>query len=754
MGTPTKILIVENNPTDIEFLQNELNRSGVRYTSEVVQTESGYRTALKDFIPHIILSDFALPAFNGDAAFEIRRLMAPETPFIFVSGTIGDEKSIEYIKNGVTDYVLKDKLFTLNVKIKRALNDVKEKEQKTHAEDALKKSEKFFRALIERSKDMIFLINREGDLVYGSPYISAVFGYSADEFAGMNIYDVIHPEDTPDYRHKRAEILKTPGDSFDFQHRRKHKNGNWVWCEGTVTNLLNEPSINALITNFRDVSLRKQAELELLSANRLQQATLNDLQKIMDSSLDIICSIDEERKFVSVSEAANSIWGYKPAELVGRNFIDFVAKDDVEKTLDTDANILSGFPVTVFENSYIHKNGKIVPMLWSSNWDGSDKITYCIAKDITEKKIAERKLFDSETRLKEAQAIAHTGNFEMDVEDYTEVWSDEMFTNLGIKKHGATPSMKLFLSFVHPDDAAYMQTGLEECLRTLEGSAFNFKFIRKDGGLRYGYSQCVFELEKNNKPLRIFGIFQDVTEIKLAEIEREKLVHNLRLRNDELEQFAYVASHDLQEPLRMVTSFMGQLERRYGDVIDERGKQYINFAVDGAKRMRLIILDLLDFSRVGKKEDQTIEIDFNNLVNEVLVLYRKRIDEVNGKIVFNGLPTLHTYKAPLKQVFQNLISNSLKYHKTGEAPVIEIACNETASHFQFSVKDNGIGISAEYFDKIFIIFQRLHNKDEYSGTGMGLAIVKKIVENLGGKVWVESREGVGSTFHFTLIKKL
>jgi light-regulated signal transduction histidine kinase (bacteriophytochrome) len=252
----------------------------------------------------------------------------------------------------------------------------------------------------------------------------------------------------------------------------------------------------------------------------------------------------------------------------------------------------------------------------------------------------------------------------------------------------------------------------------------------------------------------------DVTEHKLAEIRLEELNANLQkhardlaISNDELEQFAYVASHDLQEPLRMVTSFMTQLEKKYGDVVDEKGKQYIYYAVDGAKRMRRIILDLLDFSRVGKTDDDLEEVNFNNLVNEVLALYRRKIEEVHASISFENLPVIQTYKTPVRQVFQNLIDNSLKYQRPDVPPVITISCKENKTNFKFSVEDNGIGIAPEYFDKIFIIFQRLHGKDQYSGTGMGLAITKKIIENLGGKIWLESEEGKGSTFYFTLLKR-
>jgi len=203
----------------------------------------------------------------------------------------------------------------------------------------------------------------------------------------------------------------------------------------------------------------------------------------------------------------------------------------------------------------------------------------------------------------------------------------------------------------------------------------------------------------------------------------------------------------------MVTSFLGQIERKYSDVIDDKGKRFIHFAVDGAQRMRQIILDLLEFSRVGKLEEKEEHIDLNSVVKEVILLCQKQVKDTNATINYSNLPSLRLYKTPVRQVFQNLISNALKYHKQDQPLVINISAEETSMHWQFAISDNGIGIEEEYFNKIFVLFQRLHNKDEYSGTGIGLAVCKKIIENLGGKIWVESEEGQGSTFYFTIPKK-
>ena len=253
--------------------------------------------------------------------------------------------------------------------------------------------------------------------------------------------------------------------------------------------------------------------------------------------------------------------------------------------------------------------------------------------------------------------------------------------------------------------------------------------------------------------------FKDISERKIYEIQLKDLnlvlsnkVKELAISNRELEEFAYVASHDLQEPLRMISSFLTQLQRKYNDQLDPKAHQYINFAVDGAKRMRQIILDLLDFSRAGRGDDEIELVSLNEVINEILILFRKNIEETKTLFLISDLPSINIPQSSIRQLLQNLISNAIKYQAPGNSPLIKIGFTETSEYWEFWVKDNGIGISPDYFDKIFIIFQRLHTKEQYSGTGLGLAICRKIVENFGGKLWVESNEGNGSTFYFTVPK--
>ncbi|TVR77965.1 MAG: hypothetical protein EA412_09700 [Chitinophagaceae bacterium] len=227
-------------------------------------------------------------------------------------------------------------------------------------------------------------------------------------------------------------------------------------------------------------------------------------------------------------------------------------------------------------------------------------------------------------------------------------------------------------------------------------------------------------------------------------------VKKLEQKNEELEQFAYVASHDLQEPLRMVSGFVSKLEQRYNDKLDDKGRQYISLAVGGCKRMKNIIIDLLDFSRTGITDKEIELFDVQMVVNDIIGSHQNLIEEKKALIKTNQLPQIYSYRLLITQVLQNLISNALKYSKKDEVPIVEISCEKTPEYWKFKVQDNGIGIEEEYFSKIFVLFQRLHDKDEYSGTGIGLAIVKKAIESMGGEVCLESEENKGTTFYFTI----
>ncbi len=273
-------------------------------------------------------------------------------------------------------------------------------------------------------------------------------------------------------------------------------------------------------------------------------------------------------------------------------------------------------------------------------------------------------------------------------------------------------------------------------------------------GILFSMTLSIFVLYLTNEPTKLRNrVAVKTEELRLMNTSLKQYANKLKNSNNELEQFAYVASHDLQEPLRMVSSFLSLIEKKYSDKLDDKGLQYIHHAVDGAERMRQIILDLLDFSRIGQIDAAVFKVDLNKIIAEICSMQQNIIEQKNAQIKFNQLPVIIGSKVQFTQIFQNLINNALKYTREDITPEIHIGCEDLDEFWRFYVKDNGIGITPKNHEKIFIIFQRLHSKLEYEGTGMGLAIVKKIVEYYGGTIWLESEIGKGSTFFFTIKKQ-
>lgn len=304
--------------------------------------------------------------------------------------------------------------------------------------------------------------------------------------------------------------------------------------------------------------------------------------------------------------------------------------------------------------------------------------------------------------------------------------------------------------YSRPDGTAYPE---EECpvyaaLRDGTSHAGEDVYLRKDG--------TSLPIEFTGKPLfeedEIVGAvvtFRDITERKRAEEDLRKAMENLSRSNKELEQFAYIASHDLQEPLRKIASFSELLAKRYKGRIDDKADTYIAYIVDGANRMKILINDLLAYSRVMTGGKKLGEIDSNVVLRRVLEYLDMTIKENGAEITSDPLPVVIADEVQLGQVFQNLIVNAIKY-RSDQPPNVHISAVKTEKEWIFSVRDNGIGIAPEFYERIFIIFQRLHTRTQYSGTGIGLAICKKIIDRHGGRIWVESEEGKGATFYFTI----
>jgi PAS domain S-box-containing protein len=274
-------------------------------------------------------------------------------------------------------------------------------------------------------------------------------------------------------------------------------------------------------------------------------------------------------------------------------------------------------------------------------------------------------------------------------------------------------------------------------------------FGRRKDGTSFPVEISLSPLHSESETL-IVSIIRDITDRKRAEEQLRATAVELERSNRELEQFAYVASHDLQEPLRMVASYTQLLARRYAGKLDADADEFIGFAVDGARRMQELINDLLTYSRVGSRALELRAVNTNHIVDRVIGDLGGAIRDSAGRVSRGDLPTLYADATQMEQLFQNLIANGIKFHRPDVPPEVHVSARRSAPGWTFAVTDNGIGIEPQYLERIFVLFQRLHSRAEYPGTGIGLAICKKIVERHGGTLTVHSEPKQGTTFEFTL----
>lgn len=382
--------------------------------------------------------------------------------------------------------------------------------------------------------------------------------------------------------------------------------------------------------------------------------------------------------------------------------------------------------------------------------------------DVTEVAKSREALRQSNERYELLTRVSFDATWDIDIKNNEVYWGVGMKENFGHEFENDTSTVEQWEELVHPDDKFHTASSFRAAINhpNTDQWSGDYRIAKSDGTYADVMDRGFLIRDENGNVIRALGAIQDITAQKVYENNLVQLNEKLKKRakelaesNAELEQFAYVASHDLQEPLRMVTSFLTQIEKKYNDVLDDAGRQYIHFATDGAKRMRQIILDLLEYSRVGRAGAGHREISSKECVDNAVKMLRETIDETGAEISADELPVINANPTHMVQMFQNLLSNALKYRKEGVSPKIKIGYTEDDEFHEFFVQDNGIGIKPEFFEKIFSIFQRLHVKEKYSGTGIGLAICKKIAETHQGQMRVESEEGKGSTFYFSIRKQ-
>ncbi|WP_287587146.1 PAS domain S-box protein [Candidatus Borrarchaeum sp.] len=505
----------------------------------------------------------------------------------------------------------------------------------------------------------------------------------------------------------------------------------------------------AVLQIFTDISERKQAE-ENLKKSELHFRTL------IDNISEIITVLDSKGEISYQSSSIELVLGYSIEKILEKSFFDFVHPDDLPLILKVFQDIIKkpGASRTL-KYRFHHKNGswRVLESTGRTFIDDSGSISVILtSRDITERMHAEKALIKAQEESAVAKTAKQTIGCMMDPVIITDLHGkitqfNNAFTNLlGYESEmiGESPT-----KIIVEKDALKIQEAIKECLKTGFLNNFECTTLGKDGKKIPVLFNITVLKNSTNKSIGLIFDARDITEQKKAEQKLQLTLNDLARSNAELEQFAYIASHDLQEPLRMVASFLQLLERRYKDKIDDNANEFIAYAVDGATRMQQMINDLLKYSRVGTRGNPLEKTDSKAALDLAIANLTVAIRENNALITNDPLPIIMADSSQLIQVFQNLIENAIKFRRD-VPPKIHISAERKKNEWIFSVKDNGIGIDSKHFDRIFLIFQSLHNKISYPGSGIGLSICKKIVERHGGKIWVESQHGKGSTFYFSI----
>ncbi len=529
-------------------------------------------------------------------------------------------------------------------------------------------------------------------------------------------------------------------------------------------------NINEFRINVTDITDLKNAERALKESEERYRGIFYNNHAVM------LLIEPDSGDIIDANPAATNFYGYKLDELVKMKISDInvsdenFVKDEMRKAMSKEK--------THFIFKHRLSNGEVrdVDVYSGLIKQRGKEFLYSIVHDITTQKKSENALIASEKLFRLIFDQSPLGSVITSL-DYINLQINDAFSDmLGYSKKELF-SMK-FPEYTHPDD---LDEEMELLNLLTSGEINDFvmekRYIHKSGKIICANLFIAALKDHTDTIVRFLVMVEDITERKKmeklvtqrtdklaninkilnveiddhekAEIKLDKLIQKLKISNEDLEQFAYVSSHDLREPLRMITSFLQLLQSRYAENLDEDANDFIDFAVDGAKRMDMMINDLLEYSRIGSVEREFEYLQSEKILETVLKNLNSLIIDTNAIITHDPLPLIYANDQQMVQLFQNLIGNAIKYHGK-ETPKIHISSDNVDDKYIFSIKDNGIGIDQQHLERIFTIFQRLHTREDYEGTGIGLAISKKILQKHRGDIWAESELGKGTTFYFTI----
>jgi PAS domain S-box-containing protein len=639
------------------------------------------------------------------------------------------------------------------------LTSVLDLTDRRRAEASLRQSEELYRTVVEQAAENIFVIDVETRrIVQANAAFRRTLGYGEGEIEGLRLHDFV-VLDRRDLDESVRRIVD--GERLTAERTYRRKDGTLLDVEVSAS-AISLGGRDALCVVAHDVTERNRTEERL----RRSEAGLLEAQRVANLG-DWEYAIDEDR--ARWSDQTFRIFGFEPQGFAPtyRMFFDRVHPEDRPSVRGTVFRALRGeagsdAPGSDVDYRILRPDGevRVVNTHYGVERDGSGRAVrlFGTMQDITERREAERRLLEAETRFRtlveQIPAVTYVEAVDRGGRTTALAYaSPRIEAMFGYSPEEWMADPDLFPKLLHPEDRDRVLAEDERTDRTGEPFKAEYRQYTRDGRVIWVRDEAVLIRDARGAPLYWQGVMFDVTEQKRHEEELERRAEELRRSNAELEQFAYVASHDLQEPLRMVSSYTQLLQRRYGGRLDEDADEFIGYAVDGAERMRRLIDDLLAYSRVGTRGRPLAPTSAQTALDAALANLRVAIEESGARIEAGPLPTVLGDETQLVQLFQNLVGNALKF-RGDRPPVVTLGAEPLpgSGGWLFSVKDNGIGIEPGGAERIFVIFQRLHDRAEYGGTGIGLAVCKKIVERHGGRIWAES-EGVpggGSAFRFTL----
>lgn len=638
-----------------------------------------------------------------------------------VRNSLGQMRSFQTIKKLLVD-PRTDEAFVLGNAVD--ITDICE------AEQAIRKSENLLRTVITNSPIIIFAIDRDGIFTLSDGQGLEKLNLEPGQVVGQSFFELY--KDYPEVLSTIRKVLDTgvkERNIYSFEGRS---------FETTLTPIYDNSQINGLIGVAYDVTEREKAE-----------SALKFTQFSIDKSGEAAVWVNAEGRIIYVNNGACNLSGYTREELLEMSIFEICpSKDNSFWNLHWPQLKKVGSATT--EAELIRKDGTRTPIEVSQNFIRFDNKEFNCAfvKDISERKRYEQALVENENRFRSMAdsspafiwIFSRDGNCEYANKTFLEYLGKSEQDILG----------KGWQNVVHPEDLRFLRHYISRLIDSPSLGNIEMLVLREDGVYRWILAQGVprFDQQDSFRDYLITAI--DITERKEAVDALRKAARELERSNRELEQFAYIASHDLQEPLRMISGFCELLHEQYYTKLDEQANEYLDFILDGAHRMSSLIRDLLLYSRTSRKQSDIEYVDCHQVINVIMKNNLKlSIEQSNAEIKLHTLPKIRANFNQMVQVFQNLIDNAIKYKNENSRPIIEIGAQLKNDDWVFFVKDNGKGFDMKYREKIFQIFQRLERRGKTPGSGIGLAIAKKIIENSGGHIWVESIPSHGSTFYFT-----